>query len=302
MAAVTFTAMTVTAVSASACPSPAQVFGQPDGLGFVVTDVESVRRQLQSAVGLDFQPSKRVTVSVRLADDKAQTVTLKSSTTRADQPSTEVVEAQPSIGPWAVHSGRATPFLSYSVSDISIAGALLRRAGFNPTAESAHVGFWQGLGGVLVRLVDEETPSGSLSNDAPPPAALTLYPCDVDGVQKQLTDGLGVTWSGSQTFKLRWALADGTERLHTSTSTTTQDGQPFLAIEAPHEFPGEDPCSEKYTPYYLVSAAQNVAQAEDRAANAGMHLIARVPDQIAAYRGANGLSLEIVNPAFLPQQ
>ncbi|MEU8309829.1 hypothetical protein AB0C84_40290 [Actinomadura sp. NPDC048955] len=51
-----------------------------------------------------------------------------------------------------------------------------------------------------------------------------------------------------------------------------------------------------------MAAAQNVAQAEDRAAGAGMHLIARVPDQIAAYHGANGLSLEIVNPAFLPQQ
>ncbi|MEU8309828.1 hypothetical protein AB0C84_40285 [Actinomadura sp. NPDC048955] len=146
MTAVALATTTVTAVSSSACPSPDQVFGQPDGLGFVVTDPAPVREQLRDAVGLDLQPPKTVSVSVRLTDGITRTVRLSASTTRADQPSTEIVQAQPSIGPWTTAPDHATPFLSYSVSDMARAGMLLRRAGFNRIAESAQFVFWQGLG------------------------------------------------------------------------------------------------------------------------------------------------------------
>lgn len=301
---ITVTASAVFAASSTAYTadnpsgSSDEALGQPDGIGYLVSDLTAVENQLQNATGMQFGSTTVKEVPVKLAGRSGtQTVTLKSAITRTTQPSVEIVEAHPA--PPQTSPDRVIPFLSYSVSNISQAGVQLQRAGFQPAVTSAHFSIWRGKGGIFVRLTDESTP-GSTSD--PRPAALSLYPCDIDGVKAQLSSALGVQWSDPQTFTLPWTLADGTVNSHTSTSMVTLSGGPFLALEPPHGFPGEDACSADYTPNYLVFAADDVTQAEQRLTDAGMTPIAQVPGLLGAYRGTNGMSVEIASPSFLPAQ
>jgi hypothetical protein len=277
--------------------------GQPDEIGLVAPAPAAAERQIENATGLRFQYLTSETASVDIdGAPRPQQVRLSSAAT-GGRPGIEVLQASPAIGPWRTSPGRTRTFLSYPVNNLDKSAAPLRRAGWRRVAAARTFSYWEGSGGVLVRLtLQDGGPTWTGGETSSSPAALALYPCKVDGLKNQLTGGLGVTWLAPQTYTLPWALADGSVRMHTSTSVATTDGAPFLALEPPHGFPGEDGCSAATTPVYLVFTATDVSAAESRLTGAGMSLIARVPTMIAAYRGVNGLSLELTSPSFLPTE
>jgi len=239
----------------------------PDGLGYVVADPSAVERQLAEATG------------TRLA------------------PLVEFVEASPAIGPWVAGPDHAQPFLSYSVDDLAAAGGALDRAGMRRVSGGRDFAFFQGSGGQLVRLIERATTAAAQANQ---PVAISLFPCEPDALKEQLTTGLGISWRAAQPYPLVWMLPETGPRVTVSSATISQGGDPFVAVEPPHGFPLEDDCSPGYTPAYLVFATADVEAAGAQMARAGMRLVARSPGLIGIYRGVGGVSVEAVNPVFIP--
>ncbi|WP_328384457.1 hypothetical protein OHQ88_33665 (plasmid) [Micromonospora zamorensis] len=83
-------------------------------------------------------------------------------------------------------------------------------------------------------------------------------------------------------------------------STEPQQRSPFIVVENPHGFPGEDASTPGLAPPYLIYATPDVATAGQRFASAGLELIGTAPSLAAAYRDA-GITLEAASPVFVPE-
>lgn len=303
-------------VPALAAPSPAtasngvdavaQALGQPDHIGYVVADLSATQQQVTAATGARFQVSSSP-VTAQVTGDGTKQVTVKRaiSTSGGSGPVLELMQVSDVPRQWL--GDRDHPFLSYSVNSVNAYNRPFTVAGMSLVVSGKGFAFWQGKGGVMVRLIDNpadpaiqgETSAVDNAGDFGPPAALTLYPCDTAAVATQLGQALGARWRDAQSYTLPWNLADGSTSLLTSTSTISQQGGPFIGVESPHGFPGEDPCTSDDTPSYLIYAT-DVSAAGERFGSAGMQFIGAVPTLIAAYRG-DGISLEAASPVFVPQ-
>jgi hypothetical protein len=291
--------LTATAGGAAELPR----LGQPDHIGYLVSDLNAAKSQLAAATGTEFGPVS--TTKVKIAGGRRVSVTRTVS--KRGAPFIELDHAASGGGPWTARPDRAQMFLSYSVGEISGWRDKMKNANMKLVASGRDFSLWRGLGGMLIRLVDSASvPSGAGTNqsradiDLGAPAAMMLYPCAPDAVRTQLQGVLGVTWRDPQTYTLPWTLPDGSTRMVTGTSTLTQDGTPFLGIETPHGLPGEDVCTSDHTPAYLVFTASDVVAADAQFDGAGLRPVGRVPALISAYRGAGGLPVEAASPSFMP--
>jgi len=279
--------------------------GQPDHFGYVVADVDAAQDQLAQATGSSFVTSEQ-TVEVRqlAGSHRPSQVTLKQAVSaRETGPATELVQATPAVGPWSVDS-RAHLFLSYTVDETTEYAATLERAGLWLVAESDEFAFWRGAGGVTVRLTEDPPVGGPQTPTAPmdfgAPVAVALFTVNLPVVAEQLTRALGITWREPQEFTMTWQLSDGSVRVVTATSTISQEGDPYISLESPHGFPGEEDCSADYSLPYLVYAVVDVPGADAQMEAAGLRFVARVPTVVAAYR-SEGVPVEAASQALLPQ-
>lgn len=297
-----------TAQAAGSRPS-----GPPDHLVQAVTDIGQASRQLSAATGTRFGKVTTSKIKVTVGDQPGITmVTLKRIVSTRGTPYVAFEQAFPAIGPWAVQPNRPQSAISYSVSDVRSATKELQAAGLTKVVTSDSFAYLRATGGLLVQVINKYLmPQGAGSNepqagiDFGSPVADSIYPCDIGALQADLSRALGLTWGASQTVTLPWELSDGTTVPLTGTSTISEQTTPFLGTEAPHGFPLEDNCSADYTPHYLTFAANDVAAADTQMADAGMRFVARVVyggmSLISAYRGAGGVSVMVVSPAFVPQ-
>lgn len=280
---------------------PEAVLGAPDHVGYSVHDIIAVSEQNATATGTEFGPVKTSTFSVTFPEkETTQQVRLKQRYSVRSEPFLELTEASPTIGPFMADPNRSTSFLSYAVDDVAAQEQPLAEAGMTLVAVSdQNFAFWRGVGGLLVKLVDDElVPDESGVNhpqaptDLGPVAAAVFVPCDLNAAQTQLSAALGINWRPPLTMPLPVDYGDGHPRIVNFVAIFSRAGPPYLILEEATPDPHPWSCGEPH----LTFAVDDVPGAGQQMRTAGMHHVVSVEPGIADYsEGLGAIVLEGAN-------
>ncbi|MCD0449882.1 VOC family protein [Actinocorallia sp. API 0066] len=281
-------------------PAP---LGTPHHVGFAVADAAAAVKRLRAGTGNRFTPVRVSRPVVTVPGAGTGRVEIRRARSLRGAPHIELIESA-APGPWRAAADRARPFLSYTVRDVDQAGGRLTYAGLRKVASSDAFSFWEGVGGVLVQLIedgaapwgDDGRPSGL---DLGRVRNLSILPCAPRAVKDQLTALSGITWTPAVSYDMPWTLGDGTT---VTVHETVQLGtalDPYVSIvtQAP-ALPG-NACSDGRTPFYPVFLTADVTAASAQLRKAGFTRLAASYPLVGLYR-AVGISVEVAHVSFLP--
>ncbi|NUS43592.1 MAG: hypothetical protein HOQ24_07895, partial [Mycobacteriaceae bacterium] len=254
-----------------------------------MADVDTVVARLTRGAGERFTTSTANVVVTLAGESRPRSVLLRTMSSTGGGPVLTLEQATPAIGPWSA-ARAAVPFVSYFVGNLDAAGKRLAAQGFRRVALSERFAFWQGLGGVLVRVATTrptQAPGPESRAGLGPIRSFTLIACDIDAVKRQLGAALGVHWKAPMPVPLPWQYGDGSGTVLVHQVHATTERSPHISVESLDPDPAQR-CTPDSTPVHFVYFTQNVADAERRLAAAGMAHIGRVPGMTTYFRVADG--------------
>lgn len=209
--------------------------GSLDIAGYVVPNVEFARNQWSAGTGTLFGPITQQRCKVFLPHGVKKEILLKSTRSIRNNPTLELVEANPAIGPWApqTDSGSGPGYFGYIVDNIHQSGATLRSAGMKEIALcDSGFAFYRGINGLLFKLITSHlfvSKGGYYPTDLGPITHVDVAIQNFEGVRDQLSDALDVIWSEVSYPNTPFTFPDGTHNVDIRVGVT--DTRPLIELE-----------------------------------------------------------------------